>query len=105
MIRCRVFREVRCNKAGVDLEPIFEREDLTLLEALIRKHLDYTGSPLAKQLLAELGRNGKEFCEGVPEGIPAAFWRSEKRRGNREVLPKQRVPAAQEAAVAEAGGR
>ncbi len=31
------FTRTRCNKAGVDLEPLFEREDLARLETLLRK--------------------------------------------------------------------
>src|SRR3954447_17039831 len=40
------FAKVRCNTAGVDLEPVFENEDIALLENLIRKHVGYTDSPL-----------------------------------------------------------
>ncbi|MBV9083020.1 MAG: glutamate synthase subunit alpha, partial [Acidobacteriaceae bacterium] len=46
------FVRVRCNKTGVDLEPLFDREDILLLENLIRKHVEYTGSPLGKRMLA-----------------------------------------------------
>ncbi|MBV8807094.1 MAG: glutamate synthase large subunit, partial [Acidobacteriaceae bacterium] len=46
------FVRVRCNPGGVDLEPLFEPEDVRLLEALIRKHVEYTGSALGQRILA-----------------------------------------------------
>jgi glutamate synthase (NADPH) large chain len=45
------FVRVRCNRTGVDLEPIFEREDILLLEYLVRRHVQYTGSPLGKRII------------------------------------------------------
>ncbi len=45
------FVRFRCNHSGVDLEPIFEREDIARLEYLIRKHVEYTNSPLGRRLL------------------------------------------------------
>ena len=60
------FARVRCNQAGVDLEPLFEREDLLLLESLIRKHVDYTGSPLGKRLLAHWPETVKNFVKVFP---------------------------------------
>ena len=45
------FARVNCNKAGVDLEPLFESEDITRLETLLRRHVEFTGSPLAKRIL------------------------------------------------------
>ena len=61
-----MFREVRCNKTGVDLELLFEREDLGLLESLIRKHVDYTDSPLGKRLLAGWSDTVKNFVKVLP---------------------------------------
>jgi glutamate synthase domain-containing protein 2/glutamate synthase domain-containing protein 1/glutamate synthase domain-containing protein 3 len=60
------FARVRCNQAGVDLEPLFEREDLLLLEGIIRKHVDYTGSPLGKRLLAHWPETVKNFVKVFP---------------------------------------
>jgi glutamate synthase (NADPH/NADH) large chain len=42
------FLSTRCNRAGVDLDPLFETEDIQLLERLIAKHVEYTGSPRGK---------------------------------------------------------
>jgi glutamate synthase domain-containing protein 3 len=60
------FVRVRCNPAGVDLEPLFEREDLLLLESLIRKHVEYTGSPLGQRLLDRWAENIKNFVKVFP---------------------------------------
>ena len=45
------FARVKCNQAGVDLEPLFESDDITMLEYLLRRHVEYTGSPLGKRIL------------------------------------------------------
>jgi glutamate synthase (NADPH) large chain len=60
------FARVRCNQAGVDLEPLFEREDILRLEGLIRKHVEYTGSALGKRLLAHWSDSLKNFVKVFP---------------------------------------
>ena len=60
------FARIRCNLAGVDLEPLFERDDLLLLENLLRKHVGYTGSPLAQRLLENWGESVKHFVKVYP---------------------------------------
>ncbi len=60
------FVRVRCNAAGVDLEPLFEREDILLLESLIRKHVEYTGSALGGRMLANWGDTVKSFVKVFP---------------------------------------
>ncbi|HMJ63341.1 MAG TPA: hypothetical protein VK493_16345, partial [Bryobacteraceae bacterium] len=60
------FARVRCNQAGVDLEPLFERDDLLLLEGLIRKHVEYTGSALGKRMLERWSENLKNFVKVFP---------------------------------------
>jgi glutamate synthase (NADPH) large chain len=60
------FIRVRCNSAGVDLDPLFEREDILLVENLICKHLDYTGSALARRMLENWGETVKSFIKVLP---------------------------------------
>ena len=60
------FARVRCNLAGVDLEPLFEVEDLALLENLLRKHGEYTASPLAARLLNNWTESLKGFVKVFP---------------------------------------
>jgi glutamate synthase domain-containing protein 2/glutamate synthase domain-containing protein 1/glutamate synthase domain-containing protein 3 len=65
------FTRVRCNSAGVDLEPLFEHEDLVLLETLIRRHVEYTGSPLAGRML----QNWSATLGGFVKVLPHEFKR------------------------------
>ena len=60
------FVRFRCNRAGVDLEPLFEREDTAKLEYLIRKHVEYTASPLGARLLADWSRMLPSFVKVFP---------------------------------------
>ena len=60
------FVRVRCNKAAVDLEPIFEPDDVRLLESLIRKHVAFTGSPLAERILENWPENLRHFVKVFP---------------------------------------
>ena len=60
------FVRVRCNKAAVDLEPIFEPDDVKLLESLLRKHVALTESPLAGRILEAWPENLKHFVKVFP---------------------------------------
>src|SRR5579871_5986434 len=72
------FTRVRCNPASVDLEPLFERADIQLLESLIRKHADFTGSALARRLLENWAEAQSRFIKVFPHeykrvlGVPRA---------------------------------
>ncbi len=73
----------RCNRAGVDLEPIFEREDIALLELLIRKHVEYTGSPLGKSLLENWAQTLQQFVKVFPH---------EYKRVLKAAIAEQQIP-------------
>jgi glutamate synthase (NADPH/NADH) large chain len=60
------FVRVRCNKSAVDLEPIFEPEDVIILESLMRKHIEYTGSMRATSILENWPENSKDFVKVFP---------------------------------------
>ena len=60
------FASFGCNRAGVDLEPVFETEDIARLEFLLRRHVDYTGSPLASRLLARWSESIAAFVKVFP---------------------------------------
>ena len=45
------FPSVCCNRAGVDLEPVTDPEDIDTLRLLIGRHSELTGSPQAKWIL------------------------------------------------------
>jgi glutamate synthase domain-containing protein 3 len=60
------FVRVKCNRAGVDLEPLFEREDIARLEALLRKHVEYTGSAAARRILDNWASSLPHFVKVFP---------------------------------------
>jgi glutamate synthase domain-containing protein 2/glutamate synthase domain-containing protein 3 len=45
------FTEKRCNLASVDLEPVIEPRDVELVQGLVHRHLELTGSKRAKNIL------------------------------------------------------
>jgi glutamate synthase domain-containing protein 2/glutamate synthase domain-containing protein 1/glutamate synthase domain-containing protein 3 len=77
------FATTRCNKAGVDLDPVFEPEDVGLLESLIRKHVEYTGSPRGEWILENWAEMLPKFVKVFPHefkrvlGIPRTDEHSE----------------------------
>jgi glutamate synthase (NADPH/NADH) large chain len=94
------FVRVRCNRAGVDLEPLFEREDILLLERLIRKHAEYTGSPLAHRILGDWAQMVRHFVKVFPHeykrvlGVPRA---SERPAVHAAVMAPEQVAAGERA--------
>jgi len=90
----QVFRDVRCNKSGVDLDLLFEREDLQLLENLIRRHVDFTGSPLGKRLLSNWTETVKNFIKVTPQEYKRVL---EKRKA----AAAMQMPPPQPIAIAE----
>jgi glutamate synthase domain-containing protein 3 len=61
-----VFAETRCNRAGVDLEPIFDEEDIKVLRNLIQRHVDYTGSPRGQWILENWAEMLPKFVKVFP---------------------------------------
>ena len=45
------FTEKRCNLAAVDLEPVIEPRDVELVQTLVERHFELTGSKRAKSIL------------------------------------------------------
>jgi glutamate synthase domain-containing protein 3 len=70
------FAEKRCNRAGVDLEPVIDAADIQLLRGLIAKHFEYTGSPRAEWILDNWSAMLPQFVKVFPHeykrvlGIP-----------------------------------
>jgi len=94
------FSKVRCNTAGVDLEPLFNNEDIALLEGLIRRHVSYTGSPLGKRLLANWAQVIPQFTKVFPHEFKRVMKPAEKKPAM-----MQPVHEASSAAVAAVGER
>lgn len=56
----------RCNTGMVELEPVVDACDIDELRELIQKHLDYTGSELARRLLGKWKIHVKNFVKVMP---------------------------------------
>ena len=60
------FRKYRCNKASVELEAVFDAEDLQLLHGKIQRHLETTGSPRARLILDNWAETIPKFVKVFP---------------------------------------
>jgi len=59
------FAEKRCNTAGVDLEPV-SAEDGELLQSMIFRHVEFTGSPRGKWILENWESTLDKFVKVFP---------------------------------------
>jgi glutamate synthase domain-containing protein 3 len=72
------FSTRRCNRAGVDLEPLALSEDVELVRGLIQRHIDLTGSPRAAWILEHWETTQAQFIKVFPHeykrvlGVPRA---------------------------------
>jgi glutamate synthase domain-containing protein 3 len=60
------FSTRRCNRAGVDLEPLASEEDLELVRGLMQRHIDLTGSPQAAWILEHWDATQARFIKVFP---------------------------------------
>ncbi len=60
------FQSVRCNRAGVDFDPL-ETEDKALLRNLIERHHAVTGSPRARKILDDWDAMLPQFVKVFPQ--------------------------------------
>src|SRR5689334_390189 len=71
------FAERRCNRAAVDLEAVTD-DDAALLWRLIKRHVEYTGSPRGQSILENWDNMLEKFIKIFPHeykrvlGIPQA---------------------------------
>jgi glutamate synthase domain-containing protein 3 len=56
----------RCNLASVDLEPLAADEDVALVQGLLKRHLDLTGSPRADAILKHWDAARPQFIKVFP---------------------------------------
>jgi len=56
----------RCNKAGVDLEPLEQSNDIAAVRNLIDRHVQFTGSPRGKWVLENWGDMVTKFVKVFP---------------------------------------
>ncbi len=57
----------RCNLEMIDLEALDEPEDLNLVRGLLDRHIEYTGSTVAKRLLEGWPAAAKQFVKVMPK--------------------------------------
>ena len=58
--------QTRCNMDGVDLESVWQTEDIQLLHTLLTRHVRHTGSPLASGLLEDWHASLPLFLKVTP---------------------------------------
>ncbi len=61
------FDDVTCNKSIVKLEKISSDEEMYQVRSMIKKHVEYTGSPLGKKVLANWKRYVNRFTKVIPK--------------------------------------
>ena len=59
--------EVHCNKGMVDLDPLEEDEDLITVKTLLTKHVDYTQSTVARNILDHWSKYQSKFIKVMPK--------------------------------------
>jgi glutamate synthase (ferredoxin) len=55
-----------CNPEMVDLEPLVEAEDITLVRSLVARHIEYTGSSLGSRVLQDFDALKSLFVKVMP---------------------------------------
>ena len=77
----------RCNTELIDFDPI-ETEDREIILKMMKNHLQYTGSELAKTLLSDIDESLKNFVKVMPKDYKAVLLKNNNQKGNKttEVL-------------------
>lgn len=60
------FDEAYCNKSIVLLEKIESEEEMSEVQGMIEKHVQYTDSPLGKRVLADWDNSSQRFTKVIP---------------------------------------
>lgn len=68
----------RCNTEGLNLDPVTEPADITILKELIENHYNYTLSPQAQRILENWETELPKFIKVLPEEYKQALIRLEK---------------------------
>jgi glutamate synthase (ferredoxin) len=67
-----------CNTEGLNLNPVIETEDITILKSLIENHYNATLSPLAQRILEKWEAELPKFIKVLPEEYRQALIRLEQ---------------------------
>jgi glutamate synthase (ferredoxin) len=81
--------KVRCNLAMVDLEPLIVDEDAEEVKELLRRHLSYTGSMVAEQILNRWDVKQPKFVKVIPKDYKRAI--NAMKRAQLEGIPWERA--------------
>jgi glutamate synthase domain-containing protein 3 len=60
------FTEKRCNLASVDLEPVADAQDIQVIQKLLTRHLEFTGSRRAQSILDSWNEMQMKFIKVFP---------------------------------------
>jgi glutamate synthase (ferredoxin) len=85
---------IRCNKEMVDLEKLDDKEDIDLVHGLIERHLEYTGSTVAKGMLERWPAIAEKFVKVMPRDYKRALLEGVKVELEERKTGAQKVAAA-----------
>jgi glutamate synthase domain-containing protein 2/glutamate synthase domain-containing protein 1/glutamate synthase domain-containing protein 3 len=83
------FTEQRCNLASVDLEPVIEAQDVQMVQELITRHFELTGSRRAKWILDNWSEMLPRFIKVFPHEFKRVLGVS---RARQAYIPGQPLP-------------
>ena len=73
--------QTRCNMDGVDLESVWQQQDVMLLRSLLTRHVRYTGSLLAASILEDWNASLPLFLKATPIEYQRALARMKQNEG------------------------
>jgi glutamate synthase domain-containing protein 3 len=91
------FAQQRCNLGSVDLESVVEAQDVALLNNLITRHLELTGSPRAKWILENWPEMMPRFIKVFPHEFKRVLGVSRNRQPHIPSQPVARVTQVEHA--------
>jgi len=75
---CKTTFKKQCNLEGLNLDPVTEPADISILKGLIENHYNYTLSPQAQRILEKWETELPKFIKVLPEEYRQALIRLEK---------------------------
>jgi glutamate synthase domain-containing protein 2/glutamate synthase domain-containing protein 1/glutamate synthase domain-containing protein 3 len=83
------FTENRCNLASVDLEPITDAHDVQIIQELLTRHLELTGSRRARWILDQWNELQAKFIKVFPHEFKRVLGIG---RNRQQYIPGRRLP-------------
>jgi len=72
------FAEKRCNRELVDLEELIDHVEIEEVQGMIRRHLEYTGSPVARRVINEWYQVRAKIVKVMPRDYKRALARLQR---------------------------